>query len=210
MPPDYFRWLFPCQYIIFIDSILCCFCIIQDPFYAKGKGSAMISYASLPIQIRSSDGLNQLREKVPRWNSRVLFTAYMAVLSKGVKDSGISGLPSDIEARHSCLVQTAMYYVFRKELLKRMSPLVSARSRELILLDNKKLLDSFAQAILQEGSQDVLQEGSQDVLQEGSQALLQEGSQDGVADDVRDPGVEERFKAEIFSRLHKGERLIPC
>lgn len=184
----------------------------------KGKGSAMISYASLPIQIRNSDGLNQLREKVPRWNSRVLFTAYMAVLSKGVKDGGVSGLPSDIEARHSCLVQTAMYYVFRKELLKRMSPLVSARNRELILLDNKKLLDSFAQAVLQEGTQggvaDDVQGSVANDMQGGMpddvQGSMADDTQDNVADGVQDPGGEERLKAEIFSRLQKGERLVPC
>lgn len=194
----------------------------------KQKDKVMISYASLPIQIRTSKGMDQLREKVPRWNSRVLFTAYMAVLSKGVMDSEVSGLPSDIEERHSCLVQTAMYYVFRKELLKRMSPLVSARSRETILLDNKKLLDSFAEAILRdpgrEAARDSLLNMKNETGMDGEKEPDQEAERDALLDvdkgtgmygrrameyEVEHSGSEDQdtgelFRAEIISRLRKG------
>ena len=108
----------------------------------------MISYTELSQEIKESREVRTVRKKSPFWDNRKLLSVYMDAFVKGVKTTKLEGFPKNEPAKVYQQVQIATYYVLRKELFKRMSPLVTARSRDTILLDNKKLLDKFDECVM--------------------------------------------------------------
>lgn len=104
----------------------------------------MFSYKDIPHEIKESYEINSLRKAVPKWKNRTVLSIYLNIYGMGMQaiTEGQMKEPdySPSEREFYC---AASYFVLRKELFKRMSPLVSRRSEDLILLDNKKLLDKF-------------------------------------------------------------------
>ena len=109
----------------------------------------MIPYKDIPLEIKESPEINSLRKFSQAWKNRKILGEYMKSYEMGIKTivERKQEHPEYIPARTQLLL-AASYYVLRKEFLKRMSPLVSRRSDDTIMLDNKKLLDKFDSCLL--------------------------------------------------------------
>ena len=107
----------------------------------------MLAYKDIPSCIRESVDIQTLRRHTPHWGTRKLLREYMQSFVYGGLHCQevpvmLPGAPPD---RH--LLALASYYVIRREFLKRMSPLVSKRSREMLELDNHQLLDQLDRSL---------------------------------------------------------------
>lgn len=103
----------------------------------------MISYKDIPLEIKESLEIRGLRKKIPNWNGRKLLSSYMDAYMRGVKVYESGRCSSDRSSADLALSYVALYYVIRKEFLKRMTPLVTMRSRDMLIVDNKKLMEEF-------------------------------------------------------------------
>lgn len=108
----------------------------------------MISYNQLPLEIKESGNVYAVRKKAKSWEVRHLLSEYMFAYTHGVKDNELHGIPADADARDYQMLNIAIYFVLRKEIFKRMTPLVGKRAPEMLLLDNKKLLDRLDMHVL--------------------------------------------------------------
>jgi hypothetical protein len=112
-------------------------------------GIVMIPYKDIPLGIKESPEINSLRKFSQAWPNRKILGEYMESYEMGMKTivERKQEYPEYIPSRTQLLL-AASYYVLRKEFFKRMSPLVSRRSKDTIMLDNKKLLDKFDSCLL--------------------------------------------------------------
>ncbi len=111
----------------------------------------MFPYKDIPHEIKESVDINSLRRIAPKWDNQKILSKYLESYSMGIRmiTEHRQKDPDYIPTRIQYLFTTT-YYVLRKELLKRMSPLVSRRSEDVLLLDNKKILDKLDACLLDE------------------------------------------------------------
>lgn len=105
-----------------------------------------VEYKDIPDNIKESREVKTVIRKSKVWPVRKLLSEYMISYNQGMKEYDPN---SDLEQRFKNiqLVNICSYYLLKKELLTRMSPLISIRSRKFIALDNKILLDKFDECL---------------------------------------------------------------
>ena len=109
----------------------------------------MIPYKDIPQEIKESYEVNSLRRLAPTWSGRKILSEYMDCCTRGIKTIITKQqTQNDYVPTGNQLLLVSTYYILRKEFFKRMSPLVSKRSDDVIMMDNKKLLDKFDTCLL--------------------------------------------------------------
>lgn len=101
-----------------------------------------IEFNAIPDSIKKSKSVQVVKRKMEFWEVRKLLEEYMQAYKQGVMvydpEVQINQRFKEIQLENICI-----YFLLRKEFLKRMSPVIGKRSKEFIAIDNKVLLDKF-------------------------------------------------------------------
>ena len=101
-----------------------------------------IKYKDIPDEIKKNFEVKTIARKSRSWTDRKLFAEYMNAYNQGVKEYDPK---SNLEQKYknNQLCDICIFYILKKELLSRMSPLLNVRSKEFITVDNKELILKF-------------------------------------------------------------------
>ncbi len=115
----------------------------------------MLNSKDIPDSIKNSYSCKQVIKRSKAWNERKLIAEYMESFKIANDDY------FDSTSKHT---ETYNHYSIRKEIMRRMSPLIADRSQEFIFKDNKTMLLMLDEVLL-EGTEDHFKE-AQEILQE--------------------------------------------
>lgn len=102
-----------------------------------------VNYKDIPDYIKTTSSVKSVNARMKDWSTEILLTEYMKAFNLGILDHN-----KNQDAKSESLINTELeniciYYMLKKELLKRMSPIIGMRSEEHIAKNNKSILKEF-------------------------------------------------------------------
>lgn len=102
-----------------------------------------VNYKDIPDYIKTTSSVKSINARMKDWSTEILLTEYMKAFNLGILDHN-----KNQDAKSEGLINTELeniciYYMLKKELLKRMSPIIGMRSEEHIAKNNKSILKEF-------------------------------------------------------------------
>ncbi|MCI9547059.1 MAG: hypothetical protein HFH60_10300 [Lachnospiraceae bacterium] len=102
-----------------------------------------VNYKDIPDYIKTTSSVKAVNVRMKDWSIEMLLTEYMKAFNLGILDHSKNQNSKSESLINTELENICIYYMLKKELLKRMSPIIGMRSKNHIAKNNKSILKEF-------------------------------------------------------------------